>query len=145
MNSRRFGLPGLVLMLLLCLHLSLSCGGGGAPVLMVILTGSSLPAGTIGIVYPAVALQAGGGASPYSWTLLSGNTAGLGLSSAGVLSGTPSAAGVFSFQVRATDARGHSAQKDFSLAVNGLFIVTVVGEGTVLSNPTGISCPTDCS
>ncbi|MGH8103704.1 MAG: putative Ig domain-containing protein, partial [bacterium] len=144
MNSRLRRLLRTALAATVCFHLFLTCGGGGAAVLIAILTGSSLPKGTIGIAYPSVTLQAGGGTAPYEWILLSGDTSGLTLSSAGVISGTPQAAGVFTFHVRVTDARSRTAEKDFSLAVNGILRVTVVGQGTVVSNPSGIGCPGDC-
>lgn len=61
---------------------------------------------TVGV--PAtVTLTASGGAAPYSFTVASGALpAGITLSAAGVLSGTPTAAGTANFTVRVTDAGG---------------------------------------
>jgi mannan endo-1,4-beta-mannosidase len=55
--------------------------------------GISLPSARAGAAYSHT-LQAAGGSSPYSWSIASGSLpAGLTLSSSGVISGTPSAAG----------------------------------------------------
>ena len=80
------------------------------------ITTASLPAGTVNTAYNQ-ALAAAGGTTPYSWSVSSGTLpAGLTLSSAGALSGTPTAAGTFNFTVQATG--GGTATKDFSLTVN---------------------------
>src|SRR5439155_20025642 len=64
-----------------------------------IRTGSSLPSGTVGTPY-SQALSAAGGTAPYTWTVTAGAVpAGLTLSSAGVLSGTPTASGTANFTV----------------------------------------------
>ena len=65
---------------------------------------NSLPAGIVGKSYQQT-LSASGGAAPYSWSLAGGNLpGGISLSSAGVLSGTPSTTGTFSLVVRVTDS-----------------------------------------
>jgi Putative Ig domain len=65
----------------------------------------SLPQGTVGAPYPTTTLQASGGVSPYAWVVDSGSLpAGLSLDSTGVLSGTPSAAGTFNFDVTVQDS-----------------------------------------
>ena len=49
-------------------------------------------------------LAAKGGTAPYTWAIMSGTQpSGLSLSSAGVLSGTPSSAATFTFTARVTD------------------------------------------
>jgi hypothetical protein len=64
---------------------------------------TSLPNGTENISY-SQPLSATGGVKPYTWTLTSGSLpTGLLLSTAGVISGTPTAAGSFSFVVQVTD------------------------------------------
>lgn len=51
-----------------------------------------------------------GGTPPYSWTITTGNLPpGLSLSSTGVISGTPTNVGNFSFAYTATDATGASS------------------------------------
>jgi len=64
-------------------------------------------------------LNAAGGKPPYIWTISGGALpAGLNLAAAtGVISGTPSASGSFSFTVTATDADSHTASKAFSIVV----------------------------
>lgn len=77
---------------------------GGCPVIT--LSPATLPTGTVGAAY-SQAITASGGTAPYLFTLTSGAPpAGLSLSAAGVLSGTPTTAGNFTFSVRATDALG---------------------------------------
>jgi hypothetical protein len=79
----------------------------------------SLPDATLGVPYTH-SLVASGGTSPYTWSLLSGTLpTGLNLSSAGVVSGTPTTTGTASFTVRVTDSRtpSVSAEKALSLTV----------------------------
>ncbi|MGB7421388.1 MAG: Ig domain-containing protein [Comamonas sp.] len=71
---------------------------------------------TVGVPYSFV-LEATGGQAPYTWTALGALPAGLTLSSAGVISGTPSAAGTVGFAVRVTDGAGNSANANYSLTV----------------------------
>jgi hypothetical protein len=68
------------------------------------VTTTSPPPGTVGSLY-STTLAASGGTPPYSWTVASGSLpSGLSLASGGVISGTPSAAGTFSFTVEVTDS-----------------------------------------
>ena len=80
------------------------------------ITTSSLPAGTVATTYNAQ-LEATGTA-PITWALQSGNLpAGLSLSTAGKISGTPTAASTSNFTVKATNSAG-SATKQLSITVN---------------------------
>lgn len=64
---------------------------------------ASLPSGMVGSAYQAQ-LSAAGGAGSYTWPLVSGSLPpGLTLSSSGVVSGTPAAAGTQSFEVQVGD------------------------------------------
>ncbi|TRZ78387.1 MAG: hypothetical protein D4R93_00265 [Deltaproteobacteria bacterium] len=85
-----------------------------------IATASPLVAGTVGTAYGPVTLSATGGTSPYTWTVAAGSTlpAGLTLSSAGVISGTPTTAGTGSTNIKVTDAAAGTASKAFSITVN---------------------------
>lgn len=71
-----------------------------------ITTASPLPAGTQDVVYSSVTLAASGGTPPYSnWRIYSGNfPPGLGLTSGGVISGTPTASGTYTFQIAVDDS-----------------------------------------
>ena len=61
--------------------------------------------GQYGAVYKSQTFKATGGKSPYTYTISAGSLPpGMSLSAAGVLSGTPGAAGIYSFTVTATDA-----------------------------------------
>jgi hypothetical protein len=72
-----------------------------------IITTQSLPAATVGVPYNAT-LTAAGGIPPYTWTIISGALPpGLSLSSAGVISGTPTSAGTFNFTVQVIDPLGN--------------------------------------
>src|SRR3984893_971274 len=78
---------------------------------------SQLPAGTPAIAYSST-LIASGGSAPYGWSLLSGALpTGLTLNSAGTISGTPTAGGVYAFKVQAKDAQGGSASADLSINI----------------------------
>jgi hypothetical protein len=76
------------------------------------------PSGQIGSAYSDT-LTVSGGLSPYTWSVSAGSLpAGITLnSSTGVLSGTPTAAGSFSFTVKVTDAGLLSATEAASLVI----------------------------
>ncbi len=85
----------------------------------VTISTSSLPGGTVSSAYSSP-LAATGGTTPYSWSLSAGSLpAGLSLSSSGVISGTPTAAGTVSFTVRVADssAPAKTATANLSIAV----------------------------
>src|SRR6266545_3676151 len=84
-----------------------------------IATGATLPAGTVGTAY-STTLSATGGTPPYSWSVTTGSLPqGLTLgSTAGVISGTPTAAGTASFTVGVRDTNSLTASAGFSLTIN---------------------------
>jgi hypothetical protein len=85
---------------------------------LAITTASPLPGGTAGAAYSQT-LAAAGGMPPYTWTVSAGSLpAGLNLSAAGVLSGTP-AQGCSScaFTVRAADNAGAAATRQLALTI----------------------------
>src|SRR5262249_18623218 len=85
--------------------------------LFTITTGSTLPDATQQVAY-SQQLSSSGGAGAVTWPVSGGSLpSGLGLSSSGAISGTPTQSGSFSFTVRATDARQNMASKAFSLTV----------------------------
>ncbi|MCW4462037.1 putative Ig domain-containing protein [Sphingomonas sp. BT-65] len=106
-----------------------------APVITV--APGSLPNGATLTAYSQT-LAASGGAAPYTFSPASGALPpGLSLSAAGVISGTPTAPGSFSFAVRATDAHGFTGSAAYTLAIDETVptaagqSVTVVGGRSV--------------
>src|SRR5205085_9800952 len=90
---------------------------------LTITTPAALPSGSVDQPYSQT-LQASGGTAPYSFAVAgSGLPTGLGLSSAGVLSGSPKLAGNYAFSVVATDSTSATANKQFTLQVNASPIV----------------------
>jgi large repetitive protein len=74
--------------------------------------------GEVGLTYGTVTLVAAGGVKPYKWSISSGALpAGITLSSKGMATGKPTAAGTFSFVVRVDDAAGAAAGVPTSIFV----------------------------
>ncbi len=97
---------------------------GGA--VLRITTQSPLPAGNVGSAYSQT-LAATGGSPPYSWQRIEGALPpGLTLAANGTISGTPTRAGAYTFQVRVTDSAEGVDEKVFQLTINqpALAIVT---------------------
>ncbi len=94
---------------------------------------ASVPSGTVGTAYTQT-LAATGGASPYSFSISAGTLpTGLVLTSAGVLSGTPTVPSSSNFSVRATDANGCASTQDY---------VIDVACGAITLSPTFLSAGT---
>ncbi|HET9682077.1 MAG TPA: immunoglobulin domain-containing protein, partial [Candidatus Limnocylindrales bacterium] len=91
--------------------------GAQVPTLVVVTT--SVPDGRVGQEYPTQQLAAQGGTAPYAWTLGASRALpnGLRLSSAGVISGTPRAAGTYAFVVVVTDAAGRTANQTLTMTI----------------------------
>jgi hypothetical protein len=82
------------------------------------VTTTSLPVGATGTSY-STGLVASGGTPPYSWSKTSGQLpAGLVLNAAGVISGKPTTAGSFSFDIKVVDSSAEVVAADFSLNVS---------------------------
>ena len=83
-----------------------------------VITTTSLPGGITGQPYSAT-LAATGGTGPYTWSISAGSLpAGLTLSSAGVISGTPaSPPGTASFTVKVTDANSSTATQPLTITI----------------------------
>lgn len=92
---------------------------------LVISTASPLPGAATGIAYSQT-FTAAGGTAPYTWAVTTGTLPpGFTLASAGILSGTPTTVGSYTFNVRVTDAASATASAAFSLTVtSGLQITT---------------------
>jgi hypothetical protein len=78
---------------------------------------SALPDAAVGTPYSAFLVREGG-SGPFQWDLESGNLpAGISLTTEGELTGTPTAAGDASFDVRVQDAGSQSATASLTLHV----------------------------
>jgi putative Ig domain-containing protein len=93
-----------------------------------------LPPATMGLPY-SQALTASGGAPPYAWSVVSGALPnGIGLStSAGVLSGTPTATGSFTFGVGVSDSTTPTPQTT-SKALT-LTVISAPGSPLTITSP----------
>jgi hypothetical protein len=88
------------------------------------ITTTSLPSWTVSTAYSQT-IAATGGTGGKTFTTTSGTVpTGLTLSSAGVLSGTPTATGSFSFTVTATDTTGASTSQAYSVTINPTVVIT---------------------
>ncbi len=108
----------------------------GNPALQVV-TLSPLPGGTAGTLYTTALAASGGDGGPYAWSLASGSTlpAGLNLGAGdGVISGTPTAAGVFPFTVQVDDGDSNTAA---ATKVLSLTIAPVISALTPSSRAAG--------
>ncbi len=80
------------------------------------ITTTSLPNGALGAAYSAT-LAATGGAPPYTWSA-TGLPTGLAISTAGAMSGTPTAAGSFTVAVTVTDStRETTASQSYPVTI----------------------------
>lgn len=86
------------------------------------ITTTALPGGTVGIAYNQT-LAASSGVPGYVWSLNAGSNplpAGLTLNPAGVISGTPTAAGTTTVTTKVTDSTGATKTKVFALDISGV-------------------------
>ena len=89
------------------------------------LSPSTLPSGSVGSSYSQT-ITASGGTAPYSFSLSAGSLPpGLSLSSAGVLSGTPSASGNYNFTVTAIDASLCFGSLSYSMDIGSCPVITI--------------------
>src|SRR3984885_2057553 len=99
-------------------------------------TSSSLAVGVVSSVYAGATLRAAGGITPYSWAVTTGSLpAGLTLSAAGVISGTPTASGTANFTVTVTDSETPTAK---TAAANLSIVVNPDLSVTTASLPAGV-------
>ncbi len=74
-------------------------------------------------MYPSQTLTATGGTSPYTWAVTFGSLpTGLTLDATGLLHGTPTAAGTFSFTVQVTDSVSATATASFTIIITTITI-----------------------
>jgi hypothetical protein len=95
------------------------------------VTPATLTAGTFGVAY-SQSLTASGGQAPYSFSLASGALpAGLTLNSSGSITGTPTAAGTFTFTVSGTDSSTATHASFTSATISLTIDATVPGAPTI--------------
>ncbi len=83
------------------------------------ITTASLPDGKISTAYVQL-VTASGGTPPYSWTLVGSLPTGMSLSTDGVISGTPTVTGQFTFALQVTDSLGQTKSGSFTLNITGV-------------------------
>ncbi|MBZ5594121.1 MAG: Ig domain-containing protein [Acidobacteriia bacterium] len=113
---------------------SLTIGAG-----LVITSGAALPSGTLAQSYTPLALAAVGGTQPCcTWSVTSGSMpTGLSLSASGVITGTPTAAGAFSFTVLVKDSSGSVASQTFTISIIPPTLPQVNIAGVPQTSPAG--------
>jgi len=85
---------------------------------------AALPTATLNAVYNQ-SLMASGGTAPYTFSLNSGTLpTGITLTSAGVLTGTPTIDNTYSFSIKVTDALAYTGVAAYSLVVSGPLVLT---------------------
>ena len=73
----------------------------------------------------AASLTATGGSQPYTWSISQGQLPdGISLSSLGILSGSPTIEGNFSFALTVTDSNNQTASALFTLTIRGPLVIT---------------------
>jgi hypothetical protein len=94
------------------------CSVGAPPICPPIaLSPATLPGGTLGVAYSQT-ITGTGGAAPFTFAVTAGTLpAGLTLTAAGVLSGTPTTSGTSTFTIRGSDATGCFQEASYTVAV----------------------------
>jgi uncharacterized repeat protein (TIGR01451 family) len=95
------------------------------------------PSGSVGIAY-SYTLTATGGTTPYTWSVNAGTLPpGITLSSAGVLSGTPTTIGSYPFTVNVVDANGGVSTASITLVITGAPVLTINSTASVSTTTPG--------
>ena len=90
-----------------------------------IVSTASLPNGFLSVAYSQTLTGSGGSAASYAWSLNGGSLpAGLSLSAAGVISGTPTGMGTSNFVVKLTDSASNSATQSLAITINAALAVS---------------------
>ncbi len=97
-----------------------------------IIASSPLKAGEVGLAYSGATFDATGGVQPYIFQVTEGALpAGLALSRHGVLTGSPTAAGDFSFTVEVVDSEGQATGAQDSIDVVPALQLTALRSGAI--------------
>jgi len=100
------------------------------------ITTSTLAPGTVNTAISRT-LTATGGSAPLTWSVVAGALpAGLSLSTAGVISGTPTATETSSFTARVTDGSGRTDDRALTLTIDPVLLVD-----TLSLPPAGVGLP----
>ncbi|MDH5833375.1 putative Ig domain-containing protein [Luteimonas sp. M1R5S59] len=103
-----------------------------APTSAIVVSPTSLPTLTAGTPVSQT-FTASGGTEPYTWSLSSGTLpTGLSLTGAGVLSGTPTQRGGYTFEVRVEDALGEAVVRGYSGSVQNPALSLAPAAGTAV-------------
>ncbi|MDB6076144.1 MAG: putative hemagglutinin-related autotransporter protein, partial [Verrucomicrobiaceae bacterium] len=93
---------------------------------VITVTPATLPDGIVNGSY-SQSLTAAGGVAPYNWAITTGSVPlGLSFSTAGALTGTPTAVGAYTFTARATDVNGCSGLRLYTVNVRSLRVGNLV-------------------
>ena len=86
---------------------------------------ATLPAGEVAIAYPTQTMSVTGGTSPYTWSIsLGALPTGVTMTSAGVITGTPTAAATYTPTIKVTDSLGAAATKAYSIVIKAIPVIT---------------------
>ncbi|MDA8334777.1 MAG: S-layer homology domain-containing protein [Peptococcaceae bacterium] len=119
-------------------------GGGSAPPALAVST-TTLPAATVGQPYSATIATNNEGTPPYTFAVTSGTLpAGLTLTAAGVVSGTPATAGSYPFTITVKDVNNNTASQSYTLTVGSVSVTPPAVTPPAVTPPT-ITKPTSVS
>lgn len=95
----------------------MSRGPGGSTPNTPVPVAQNLLGGTVGIAYTEQ-ISAQGGTAPYTFTISAGSLpTGTSMNSAGLITGTPTIAGSYTFTVKVTDVNGSTGTHQFNIAI----------------------------
>lgn len=87
------------------------------------ITTTTLPHGTVGTAY-SQSLAVTGGLAPYAWSYNGTLPAGIVVTSAGLVTGTPTVAGSYSFTVLVTDSKSTAATQGLTITIASIPMTT---------------------
>ncbi len=104
------------------------------------ITTASLPSGRKGVAYTSTTMAASGGLTPYTWSS-TGLPAGLTMTSAGVISGTPTTQAPYTPTITVTDSCPQTANQTYSVCIktNGNYTI-YNSTGATIYRQSGTTC-----
>jgi putative Ig domain-containing protein len=107
-----------------------------------VIASTPLKAGEVGLSYAGATFEATGGVHPYMYQLIEGALpAGLTMSRDGVVSGSPTMAGDFSFSVQVVDSGGQANSAQDSIDIVPALTLSALRSGTIYVES---GCDTAC-